>query len=61
MLPAGRPGTSSGLVYKTHSPVPTAMNKIIGNAKVRMDAPKVHALPAGAELRKCTGIPFFGC
>ena len=37
------PGTSSGLVYVTYSHAATTMNKSIGNAKLSIDAPKVHA------------------
>jgi hypothetical protein len=45
------------LVNETYSAAATTMNKIIGNAKVSIDPPKLHALPsADAAITPCTPI-----
>jgi hypothetical protein len=46
-------------VYTTYSAQATTMNKIIGNAKVRIDPPKLHAPPAESAIIPCTPDPFF--
>jgi hypothetical protein len=48
------------LVYATYNAQATTMNKIIGNAKVSIDPPKLHALlSADAANTVCTPDPFF--
>src|ERR1700722_18194169 len=42
-----------------YSAVATTMNKIIGNAKVSIDPPKVHAPPGESAITMCTPVPFF--
>src|SRR5437588_321677 len=54
------PGTNSGLVYMTYRAPATTANNNMGNAKVSIDPPKLHALvSADAAIRPCTPDPSF--
>src|SRR4029077_1124968 len=53
------PGASSGLVYATYSAQATTMKRSIGNAKVSIEPPKLHALVlAGSAITVFTPDPF---
>ena len=46
------------MVYATYSAQATTMKRSIGNAKVSIEPPKVHALPAGSAITVFTPDPF---